>query len=336
MSSSIVLHVTNLPNVSSKEAYGPYVARLTINLTLFEAPIQAISNQRTTPIIINNPIQIQSSYFSTSIINLVKTKSQKKEIKRQKTKAYESLKEQKQINLQKEKPDPILGYSTSKPKDYLTWENCELNQLILKNEDVWSGKLGEGEQVDQIPNLLNFGLTDDHKELLFKALPLVSSQKSILDVTNFESVQQQRQDKSISEESLKQKALTRILDLRNADSKAIDKVNKSRIIKAFSPKPTLDEEQKLDPGCAEVQAAIATYRIHAVLKHAWSNTRDVHSRRHLTQLVMHRMKTLKNLRNNAPNRYRELLPRIGLQPRYLTEELIIRSKLPLKPGELAH
>lgn len=72
------------------------------------------------------------------------------------------------------------------------------------------------------------------------------------------------------------------------------------------------------------------------MKHAWSNTRDVHSRRHLTHLVMHRMKILKNLRNNAPLRYRELLPRIGLQPRYLNEELIIRSKLPLRPGELAH
>lgn len=101
--------------------------------------------------------------------------------------------------------------------------------------------------------ILNFGLTDDHKELLFNALPSVSSQKSILELTNFESVQVQRQEKSIAEESIKQKALSRILDLRNADARAIDKVNKSRIIKAFSPKPTLDEEQKLDPGCSEVQ-----------------------------------------------------------------------------------
>lgn len=318
--------------MSSSSSLTQLIRRCTLTIP---ASIQTTSTRRT-PAIPINTLQINDSSFSTSTINFVKTKAQKKEIKRQKTKAYESLKEQKRTTLEKEKPDPILGYSTSKPKDYLTWENCELNQLILKNEDVWSGKLDLNRADDQPPKILNFGLTDDHKELLFEALPSVSSQKSILEVTNFESVQQQRQEKSIVEESIKQKALTRILDLRNADSREIDKVNKSRIIKAFSPKPSLDEEQKLDPGCAEVQAAIATYRIHAVLKHAWSNTRDVHSRRHLTQLVMHRMKTLKNLRKNAPIRYRELLPRIGLQPRYLTEELIIRSKLPLKPGELAH
>ncbi|KAH9819667.1 hypothetical protein DFH28DRAFT_32746 [Melampsora americana] len=308
---------------------------------LKSASIQINSN-RSKPTLLFNPIQTQSSSFSTSIIHQIKSKSQKKEIQRQKTKSYESIKEQIRLRSEKEKPDPILGYSTSKSKDYLLWESCELNQLILKNQDVWNGSLNlnqsdeQEENENQIPTILNFGLTDHHKELFFKALPSVSSQKSVLELTNFESAQVQRQEKSISEESIKQKALSRILDLRNADAKAIDKVNKSRIIKAFSPKPTLDEEQKLDPGCSEVQAAIATYRIHAVLKHAWSNTRDVHSRRHLTHLVMHRMKILKNLRKNAPLRYRELLPRIGLQPRYLNEELIIRSKLPLQPGELAH
>lgn len=172
---------------------------------------------------------------------------------RQKTKAYEAVKAQKRAVLEKEKPDPVLGYSTLKPKAYLSWENCELNQLILKNEDVWSGKLDTDRPDDQPPAILNFGLTNEHKEFLFEALPAVSSQKSILEVTNFEEAQHQRQELALAEEAGKRKALARILDLRNANARAIDKVNKQRIMEAFSPRPALEEKQKLDPGCSEVQ-----------------------------------------------------------------------------------
>ncbi|KAG0152008.1 hypothetical protein CROQUDRAFT_650598 [Cronartium quercuum f. sp. fusiforme G11] len=299
------------------------------------APIPTVPTRRLPYLPTSSSLPI-NALFSTSSVTHVKTKAEKKEIRRKKLKAYEAVKEQKRMALQKSKPDPVLGYSTLEPKDYMNWEKCELNQLILKNEDVWSGKLDPDRPDDQAPKILNFGLTEDHKELLFEALPAVSSQKSILEVTNFEAAQQQRHERSMAEETAKRKALARILDLRNADAGAIDKVNKLRIMEAFSPKLGLDQEQKLDPGCSEVQAAIATYRIHAVLKHAWSNTRDIHSRRHLSDLVMHRMKILKYLRKTAPARYRALLPRIGLQPRYLGEELIIRSKLPLQPGERAH
>ncbi|KAH9458654.1 hypothetical protein PSHT_00973 [Puccinia striiformis] len=35
------------------------------------------------------------------------------------------------------------------PKAYLSWENCELAQLIVKKEDVWAGK------INPVPVLLN-------------------------------------------------------------------------------------------------------------------------------------------------------------------------------------
>ncbi|POW22743.1 hypothetical protein PSHT_01000 [Puccinia striiformis] len=51
---------------------------------------------------------------------LIKTKKQKKEIERQRM-----------------------------PKAHLSWENCELAQLIVKKEDVWAGK------INPVPVLLN-------------------------------------------------------------------------------------------------------------------------------------------------------------------------------------
>ncbi|MBW0557936.1 hypothetical protein O181_097651 [Austropuccinia psidii MF-1] len=275
--------------------------------------------------------------FSSSPLSLVKTKAQKREIARQKSKSFNAIKENKRNLDLKSKPDPILGYSTQIPNGYLSWENCELNKLILKNEDVWSGKITTDPSSPQSPpKILNFGLNEEDKQILFEALPIVSSQQTVLDVTTFESAQEERQQISLSEQEVKKKALERILDLRNANAKGIDKVNKLRILQAFSPPSKHDKPQKLDPGCSEVQAAIATYKIHTLLKHAWANTRDTDSRVHLTTLVMHRMKILKYLRRTAPERYHKLLPRIGLEPRYLRDELIVRAKLPPQPGEQLH
>ncbi|CAH7666390.1 peptidase family M16-domain-containing protein [Phakopsora pachyrhizi] len=79
------------------------------------------------------------------------------------------------------------------------WKNSELRQLILKNEEVWSGKV-EGKTIGESnENLLNFCLTEEQRELLFKALPAVTSQKSALEATTFEEVEQRRQEKADEE-----------------------------------------------------------------------------------------------------------------------------------------
>ncbi|POV96622.1 hypothetical protein PSHT_15046 [Puccinia striiformis] len=286
----------------------------------------------------------QTESFSTTGTLLIKTKKQKKEIERQRVKAQEA-KTTNRTNLRlREKPDPILGYSTQMPKAHLSWENCELAQLIVKKEDVWAGKINpvpvllnqdqkkpskktpsSTTTTDNTPTqdnnqslVLNFGLDENEhqKAILFDGLPKIKEllkikNKPIFDPSDFSTPSSSDPEEATSkmgseedEEDLKKLRLMRILDL-----------------------------QKLDPGCSEVQAAMLTYRIHTVLDHAWQNRRDKDSKRHLSDLVMKRMKILKYLKRVNPSSYFELLPRIGLQPKYLKDELIVRAKLPLRPGE---
>ncbi|KAH9469287.1 hypothetical protein MJO29_005720 [Puccinia striiformis f. sp. tritici] len=314
----------------------------------------------------------QAESFSTTGTMLIKTKKQKKEIERQRVKAQEA-KTTNRTNLRlREKPDPILGYSTQMPKAYLSWENCELAQLIVKKEDVWAGKINpvpvllnqdQKKPSKKTPSsttttnntptqdnnqslVLNFGLDENEhqKAILFDGLPKIKEllkikNKPIFDPSDFSTPSSLDPEEATSkmgseedEEDLKKLRLMRILDLRNSNSKGIDKFIKLRVLKAFSPKDPINPE-KLDPGCSEVQAAMLTYRIHTVLDHAWQNRRDKDSKRHLSDLVMKRMKILKYLKRVNPSSYFELLPRIGLQPKYLKDELIVRAKLPLRPGE---
>ncbi|KAI8461325.1 hypothetical protein BY996DRAFT_4573649, partial [Phakopsora pachyrhizi] len=196
------------------------------------------------------------------------------------------------------------------------WKNSELRQLILKNEEVWSGKV-EGKTIGESnENLLNFCLTEEQRELLFKALPAVTSQKSALEATTFEEVEQRRQEKADEEVEVKKQALLRILSLQNANAEGIEKLNKLRILKAFSPPPK--------------PAALTTYEIHTALEHACKNSHEFVSRGYLMSLVNLRMKILKYLRRTQPTRYHELLQRIDLDHQYLHEEIVIRWKLLLR------
>ncbi|PLW16830.1 hypothetical protein PCANC_08065 [Puccinia coronata f. sp. avenae] len=304
----------------------------------------------------------RESFSSTGAV-MVKTKKQKKEIQRQRLKAEEAKSAARTSIQLKQKPDPILGYSTLIPNGHLKWEQCELSKLIIKKEDVWAGRIAPlpqdqrlnnppadrpaNDNSDLLPLVLNFGLDENahQKAILFDGLPKMkelvmrkntplfdpslgassSSSSPSSDSSSTETFEQ-------NEEDLKKLRLMRILDLRNSNSQGIDKFIKLRILKAFSPKDP-HRPEKLDPGCSEVQAAMITYRIHTVLEHAWQNRRDKDSKRHLSDLVMKRMKILKYLKRTNPKSYFGLLPRIGLEPRYLKDELIVRAKLPLRPGE---
>ncbi|KAI9621361.1 hypothetical protein KEM48_007763 [Puccinia striiformis f. sp. tritici PST-130] len=287
----------------------------------------------------------QTESFSTTGIMLIKTKKQKKEIERQRM-----------------------------PKAYLSWENCELAQLIVKKEDVWAGKinpvpvlLNQDQKKPSKKNpssstttttdntatqdnnqslVLNFGLDENEhqKAILFDGLPKI---KELLKIKNkpilipvislhpLHRIQKKRPQRWA------QKRMKKILRnyVRRMTGSWIyviliqkESINLSNLDKAFSPKDPINPE-KLDPCCSEVQTAMLTYRIHTVLDDAWQNRRDKDSKRHLSDLVMKRMKILKYLKRVNPSSYFKLLPRIGLQPKYLKDELIVRAKLPLRPGE---
>jgi len=68
-----------------------------------------------------------------------------------------------------------------------------------------------------------------------------------------------------------------------------------------------------DTGSAEVQIAILTQRINHLSDHLKIHKKDHASRRGLLQMVGKRNRLLKYLSKNAPQRYREILARLGLR-----------------------
>ncbi|MEM7335047.1 MAG: 30S ribosomal protein S15 [Chloroflexota bacterium] len=68
-----------------------------------------------------------------------------------------------------------------------------------------------------------------------------------------------------------------------------------------------------DTGSPEVQIAIFDKRIKQLQEHLNKHKHDQSSRRGLLKLVGKRRRMLAYLRNNHPERYREILQRLGLR-----------------------
>lgn len=68
-----------------------------------------------------------------------------------------------------------------------------------------------------------------------------------------------------------------------------------------------------DTGSPEVQIAMLTYRIRHLTEHLKLHKHDEHSRRGLLKLVGQRRRHLKYLSRKNPEKYRELLGRLGLR-----------------------
>ena len=68
-----------------------------------------------------------------------------------------------------------------------------------------------------------------------------------------------------------------------------------------------------DTGSPEVQIALLTQRILGLQDHLRDHKHDQGSRRGLLKLVGKRRRLLAYLRNNYPERYREILKRLGLR-----------------------
>ena len=68
-----------------------------------------------------------------------------------------------------------------------------------------------------------------------------------------------------------------------------------------------------DTGSAEVQVALLTARINHLSDHLKTHKKDHSSRRGLLKMVGKRNSLLKYLSNNAPDRYRQLIARLGLR-----------------------
>ena len=81
---------------------------------------------------------------------------------------------------------------------------------------------------------------------------------------------------------------------------------KSAIIEQF-------RSNEKDTGSTEVQVAILTNRINALIEHLKIHKHDEHSRRGLLKLVGQRRRHLTYLSHKDPQRYRDLIERLGLR-----------------------
>jgi small subunit ribosomal protein S15 len=87
---------------------------------------------------------------------------------------------------------------------------------------------------------------------------------------------------------------------------AISKVQKAGLIREYQLTPG-------DTGSPEVQVALLTTRINALVDHLNSHKHDEGSRRGLLKLVGQRRRHLAYLRQKDTNRYQELIQRLGLR-----------------------
>lgn len=68
-----------------------------------------------------------------------------------------------------------------------------------------------------------------------------------------------------------------------------------------------------DTGSPEVQIALLTDRINSLSEHLKVHRKDLHSRRGLMLMVGQRRRLLRYLQREDPQRYREVVERLGLR-----------------------
>lgn len=68
-----------------------------------------------------------------------------------------------------------------------------------------------------------------------------------------------------------------------------------------------------DTGSADVQVAMLTERINRLSSHLQSNKKDFASRRGLLKMIGRRKRLLAYIINQDPDRYRELIKRLGIR-----------------------
>ncbi len=68
-----------------------------------------------------------------------------------------------------------------------------------------------------------------------------------------------------------------------------------------------------DTGSPEVQIAMLTNRINQLTEHLKAHRHDEHSRRGLIKMVGQRRRHLTYLNRKAPERYQEIIQRLGLR-----------------------
>ncbi|RLC63584.1 MAG: 30S ribosomal protein S15 [Chloroflexi bacterium] len=87
---------------------------------------------------------------------------------------------------------------------------------------------------------------------------------------------------------------------------SLSKNEKEAIIQEYGRTPN-------DTGSPEVQIALLTTRIEQLTEHLKTHKHDEHSRRGLIKMVGQRRRHLTYLSRKAPERYKEIIQRLGLR-----------------------
>jgi len=94
--------------------------------------------------------------------------------------------------------------------------------------------------------------------------------------------------------------------LKGYSQKMLTTEQKEKVIKDF-------EIHKGDTGSPMVQIALLTERINELTEHLKVHKKDHSSRRGLLKMVGNRSALLKYVNNNDPQKYREIINRLGLR-----------------------
>lgn len=86
----------------------------------------------------------------------------------------------------------------------------------------------------------------------------------------------------------------------------LTKAQKEKVVKDF-------QIDKADSGSADVQIALLSKEIKAMLGHLKTHPKDNHSRRGLLKMVIKRKRLLKYLEQDNKRRYNALVKKIGLK-----------------------
>ena len=139
------------------------------------------------------------------------------------------------------RPDYILGSINAVPNVHGRvqgpavlvdpWQNCRLARILIHPQTVWNSPVPDYAKGERPQHLIP-GLAESDKQMLFGALPHVSTALKY-DPNATPEIREQAVQEEMDKQDKQTEMMYRVLDLRNASRKEINKLNRRRIIEEF-------------------------------------------------------------------------------------------------------
>lgn len=208
------------------------------------AVIQSSSTSRILP-------SLSRSFHITSPLNETYKSRQARAVKKKNLQKRQDTKQ----SATSVRPDAVLGHSRT-PEGEKLWEQSDLRKILLTPSKILEAQTRDIHSVSgsiPLPEYLNFGIQSPEEDLVFRALPEVSSQQSFFQATKAQydpanPAHAHALEEAEASATISAIHLSRLTDLRNASAAGIAAENRRRCIEAFSlpGKPN-------DTGRSEVQ-----------------------------------------------------------------------------------